>query len=86
MKHSFALALLLLASCNARHGDPPPPASSAQVPVAPPNARGALAAGSAPTPSLAAPTDPEDPEVDPLDPSPGPRPTTEPEDDGGVSL
>lgn len=87
MKWVALFAAWLVLACSNRQGDPPPPAQSAMVPVAPPNARGALAAGHAPKPSLTAPTDPdEDPPVeDPL--APGPVPTDEPEEeDAGVSL
>jgi hypothetical protein len=79
----LVVAAVATTGCNRNKGEPPPPASSALVPQAPPNAMGAMAAGKTPAPSLSVPTDP-DSEEEPGTPTlPPPSP---PGADAGVSL
>lgn len=76
----YVVMLLSIGACSGRKSDPPPPASSALVPAAAPNARGTMAAGSAPVPGLAAPVNPDDDE-EPAPPLP-PPPASDPVDSG----
>lgn len=61
---------LLLCGCPATPGEPPPPAARLEIPLAPPRARGALAAGTdaAPKPDGL----PPDAEAEPAVPVPPP--------------
>lgn len=84
---SLSMALGACA-CSGRKADPPPPASSAVVPPAAPNARGTMAAGRAPVPGLAGPSDPdqEDSEETPPPGRPTPPALTPDPEDSGVTL
>lgn len=82
-----ALLVLSLTACSSKKSDPPPPASSAVVPSAAPNARGTMAAGSAPVPGLATPRDPDyEGESEDPEPTPGPVPVPANPADSGVNL
>lgn len=83
---SIPFSVVCLCACSSRKSEPPPPASSAVVPQAAPNARGTMAAGSAPVPGLAAPRDPDEEDPEQGSPTPAP-PVLAPEPaDSGVSL
>src|SRR5690606_3024540 len=56
----FSLALFGLLACSSKKGDPPPPVGSGTLPIAPPGATGALAAGREETAARPGLTPPED--------------------------
>lgn len=89
--------LIVAGGCNPRRPDPPPPAASVALPVAPPGATVARAAGKTPLPSgttFSDPDQPEDPllpedeedDEGPLAPVPPAPAVPAPADGGGVTL
>ncbi len=84
----FSLALFGLLACSSKQGDPPPPVGSGTLPIAPPGATGALAAGREETAARPGLTPPEDSMLDDEDEDPGTPvvPSPSPPDDGGTAL
>ena len=81
---------VLLAACSEKHGDPPPPASSVNLPMAPPGATGAKAAGREDPSAAPVSTDVPDPDDEDM-PPPVPGHPTLPgpgagDEDAGVAL
>lgn len=66
------LGSLLLTGCPTAPSDPPPPVHKPEIPTAPPQALGALAAGTdaAPRPDLTPPGGEVEPDVPPQEPAP----------------
>jgi hypothetical protein len=97
-RHCAWLLPLLLSGCPATPGEPPPPAAKLEIPLAPPRARGALAAGTdaAPKPDglppeaepePAAPVPPPAGSVpDAGAPAPEPEPAAPSAPDAGMAL
>lgn len=90
-RRALAIAALLAAACSNTHLDAPPPASSAGLPTAPPNALGAQAASQITTtptstvPRSHAPEDPDEPGGGAGAPSVPPAAPAQP-NPGGVPL
>jgi hypothetical protein len=89
----LAACALVLSGCPTASNEPPPPPRKAEIPVAPPRALGALAAGTdaAPRPDMTPPVtepDPEAPLVPPAVPAPAapaPAPAPAPDDSAAPS-
>jgi len=88
----WASCFLLAASCRSEPSEPPPPPAHYELVVAPPNARGARAAGTdaaPPLPSelgLAEPDDPDNSEEGDGDAGESEAGAAEPDTEGGVAL
>ncbi len=74
---------LALTGCPSQTSEPPPPLATYELPVAPPGARGARAAGTDAAPP--APSEGELNEPGTADPEPDPDPDPEPDDAGSAA-
>lgn len=89
MRRALLLSCLALGGCPSLPSEPPPPLRKAELVPAPPNARGARAAGTdaAPKPELGLPLG-EDaaPAVPPTEAAPDAGPDAPPTPDAGMAL
>ena len=74
---TLALSVLVLSGCPTASNEAPPPVRKPEIPIAPPHALGALAAGTdaAPKPDVTLPEGEAEPDAPaPSPPAPGPTP------------
>ena len=81
---STAIAFALT-SCHSRSSEPPPPPATFELPVAPPGARGARAAGTDAAPPAPSEGELNEPGTAEPDPEPDPEPEPEPDDAGSAA-